>query len=263
MKRSKNPIAFAGSIAGLSFSLLFLLAAFAHPALAQSDQAASPDKTKTPVSKLSVSPTTLSYSVNLDKATTETKHFTIKNTGTATLDNLTVGTPSSPYYVITSGAVPSTIDPKGSATVDVEFIPHGPATDDGTIPITSGATSGKQDATVTLKGKATQKKPTPTATATATSTPTSTVTATPTVTLTPLPSTTPKASPSATATFTPTVPATATLTGSPHATPTGTPSATSTGATPTVTPSAISTGATPTATPSAVPGVEQYAPVLE
>ena len=78
------------SIAALSFSLLFLLAAFARPALAQSDDDASPDNSKTPVSKLSVSPTTLDYAViNLDKQKLhETKHFEIKNTGKATLDDL-------------------------------------------------------------------------------------------------------------------------------------------------------------------------------
>ncbi len=65
---------FARPIVALSFSLLFLIAAFAAPALAQSDQDASPDKTKPPVSKLSVSPTTLSYGVNIDKGEfTETK----------------------------------------------------------------------------------------------------------------------------------------------------------------------------------------------
>jgi len=279
---------FARPIAALGFSLLFLIAAFAGPALAQSDQDASPDKAKPPVSKLSVSPTTLSYSVNIDKGIfSETKHFTIKNTGTLAAGlAVTVFPPSSSDYVITSGGGLNTIAAKGSLVVNVEFIPHGPATDNGTIAITSNATSGKQDATVKLKGKATQKKPTPTATATATatvtSTPTSTVTATPTVTLTPLPSTTPKASPSATPTATPSATSTgATPTATPSATstgatPTATPSATSTGATPTVTPTAISTGATPTATPSATstgggptatpsaaPGVEQYAPVLE
>jgi len=115
---------FTRSIASLSFALLFLIAAFARPALAQSDDDASPDKGKTPVSKLSVSPTTLSYSVDIDKGKfSEIKHFTIKNTGTATLDNLAVGAPSSSDYVITSGAVPSTIAAKGSLTVEVEFIP--------------------------------------------------------------------------------------------------------------------------------------------
>jgi hypothetical protein len=166
------------SIAALSFSLLFLLAAFARPALAQSDDDASPDS-KTAESKLSVSPKSLSFDVNLDSKVTskltETKHFTIKNTGKVTLDDLIVGTPTNSDYLITT-TVPSTIDPKGSLKVEVEFTPKGSGTDDGTIAITSGATSGKTSATVELKGKATQKKPTPTATATATPTATQTPT---------------------------------------------------------------------------------------
>lgn len=171
---------FTRSIATLSFSLLFLIAAFARPALAQSDQDASPD-TKKAVSKLSVSPTTLRYSVNLDKATSEKKRFTIKDTGTATpggalgLD-VTVGAPSKSGYVITSGGGSSTIAPKGSLTVEVKFTPTGKGTDDATIAITSNATSGKSVATVHLDGKATQKEPTPTATATVTATPSPTPT---------------------------------------------------------------------------------------
>ena len=73
--------------------------------------------------------------------------------------------PTNSAYVITS-SVPRTIAAKGSLAVEVEFIPKGKGADDGTIAITSGATSGKSSATVTLNGKATQKKPTPTATAT-------------------------------------------------------------------------------------------------
>jgi hypothetical protein len=56
---------FTRSIGGLGFSLLFLIAAFARPALAQSDEDASPDS-RTAVSKLSVSPKTLSFSVDID-----------------------------------------------------------------------------------------------------------------------------------------------------------------------------------------------------
>ncbi len=184
---------FTRSIVSLSFPVLFLIVAFARPALAQSDQDASPDKTKTPVSKLSVSPTTLSYSVNLDRKVTskltETKHFNIANKGTLPM-SVTVGAPSGTNYTI---IFPPEVSPAGgtltlpgsiSQEVDVEFIPHGPATDDGTIAITSGATSGKKDATVNLKGKSTQEKPTPTATATATATVTATATATTTPTVT-------------------------------------------------------------------------------
>ena len=72
------------SIAGLSFSVIFLLAAFV-PAWAQADEPALSDS-KTAVSKLSVSPKSLSYNVNLDKGVlSETKHFHITNEGTVPL----------------------------------------------------------------------------------------------------------------------------------------------------------------------------------
>src|SRR5208282_128041 len=104
------------SIAALSFSLLFLLAVFAHPALAQSDDDASSDNSrKKVVSELSVSPTSLNYAVvNLDNANklSETKHFKIKNTGKATLDNLVVGAPTNSDYVITT-VIPTTLPGKG------------------------------------------------------------------------------------------------------------------------------------------------------
>ena len=235
-------------IGALAITLAILLAAFARPALAQSDQDALPDS-KTAVRKLSVSPTTLKFSVNLDKATSATGDFTIKNGGTLTLDDLTVGTPSNPDYVITS-SVPGTIAGKGSLTVDVKFTPSGPGTVDATIAITSSATSGKKDATVHLNGKATQKKPTPTATATPTATPTATATATKTATATAT------ATPTATATSTAT--STATLTATATATPTITMTPTAPTPTPTITitpspatPSMTPTGAqTPTGTPT-------------
>src|SRR5208337_2286272 len=175
----------------------------------------------------------------------QTEHFTLKNSGTLPLDNLNVGAPSNPDYRISS-SVPSAIAGKGSLKVAVEFIPTGKGTADATISITSSATKGKQDATVHLKGKATQKKPTPTATATATATPTSTATATSTVTATA--TATDTATPTATATATATLTATATPTPTDTATPTATPTPTDT-ATPTTTPTATTT-ATPTATPT-------------
>ena len=174
----------------LSLSLLFLIAAVARPALTQSDGYASPDNKKA-VSELSVSPTTLSYSLNLDKAASETRDFTIKNTGTlASGLYVNVGAPSNPDYVITSGSGASLIPAKGSLTVGVEFtpapflIPKAKGTA-GTVIITSNATSGKSWAIVHLNEKVTQKEPTPTATATATSTGSATATATPTATPTP------------------------------------------------------------------------------
>ncbi len=148
------------SIAGLSFSLLLVLAASARPALTQSDEDAPPDG-KAAVSKLSISATTLIYDLNLDKKTSETRHFTITNDGKLPLD-VSVGPPSNPHYVITSGGGDTTIPGKGeggsesSIAVDVEFTPDEPGKNvDGTILITSSATSGPTRASVDLHGKAT------------------------------------------------------------------------------------------------------------
>jgi hypothetical protein len=184
--------------------------------MAQSDEDASPGS-KTPVSELAVKPTTLKYSVNLDKGTSETEHFTIKNKGTRTLEGLGVGAPSSPDFKITT-SVPSTIPGKGSLTVDVEFIPTGKGADDGTISITSSATKGKQDATVHLNGKAAQKKPTPTAVATPTAT--ATRTTTPSATLTGTATATPTATATVTVTLTPSPSPSPTPTSSPSPSPT-------------------------------------------
>ncbi len=248
---------FTRSIAALSFSLLFFLAAFARLALAQSDEDPSPDS-KTAVSKLSVSPTTLSYSVNLDKATSETEHFTITNGGTLALGAI-VGPPSNANYVITS---PASLSPAGgqitipgkakgsknSLTLDVEFTPHGPGKNvDGTIYITGSATSGYSSAIVHLHGDAKQKKPTPTTTATATPTASATATATATTTATATLTAT------ATATATPTLTRTPTETATPTRTMTPTPTLT-----PTLTPTPTATvTATPTqtATPTPIPAI--------
>ena len=120
----------------------------------------------------------MSYSVDIDKGKfNETQHFSISNKGTLPLE-VTVGAPTdAKNYVILS---PPAISPAGgtltiagsmSQQVNVEFIPQGPGkNEDGTIGITSNATSGASSATVGLKGSATQKNPTPTATATATPT---------------------------------------------------------------------------------------------
>ena len=104
---------FKGLIGGLGFSLLLLIAAFARPALAQSDQAASPDKTKAAVSKLSVSPKALSYSVDIDKGKfSETKHFSIANKGTLAM-TVTVGAPSGTDAANYAIIFPPTVSPAG------------------------------------------------------------------------------------------------------------------------------------------------------
>ena len=80
---------FTRSVACVGFSLLLLLAAFARPALAQSEDA-SADASKTPVSKMSVAPKALTYSVNLIKTPSQTKQFKITDPGTVAL-HVTVG----------------------------------------------------------------------------------------------------------------------------------------------------------------------------
>ena len=242
-------------IAGLTLSMLLVLAALAGPALAQSDQASSPDA-RTPTSKLSVSPRALSYNINLDKGTSsESKHFTIRNNGTLAMV-VTVEPPADSDYVITSGGGTSTIPGKGNLTVQVQFTPHGPGKNvNGTVSIISNATSGRTSASVALRGNARQKTPTPTPTATPTTTATPTITATPTATATrtATPTATATATPTRTATPTPT--ATATRTPTPTPTRTATPTATATRtatATATRTPTATATATTTaTATPTA------------
>lgn len=150
---------FIRSIASLSLSSLVLLAALACPALVQSDEAA-PD-IKTAFSKLSVTPKSLSYNVNINKGVfSETKHFHITNEGTVPL-KVVVNTPSNPAYVVRSGGGTTTIPGKvkGSkaehlSTVDVEFIPNGSVkSENGTIGVISDATSGKKIAIVALNGR--------------------------------------------------------------------------------------------------------------
>ena len=143
--------------------------------MAQSDEAA-PD-IKTAFSKLSVTPKSLSYDININMGVfSETKHFHITNEGTVPL-KVVVNTPSNPAYVVRSGGGTTTIPGKvkGSkaghlSTVDVEFIPNGSVkSDNGTIGVISDATSGKKFALVALNGKS-KKWLNPTATATATAT---------------------------------------------------------------------------------------------
>jgi len=167
---------FTRSIACLSFSLLFLIAAFARPALAQSDDDASPDS-KTAVSELSVSPTALSYSVNLGKAATESKHFTLTNTGTLDLDatvNAPAGTDAGDYTISGPGLTASggTIPIPGKVNsskaniieVNVAFTPPEAGKKlDATILVTNTGTKGKRSDTIKLAGsaKGTPSTPTP------------------------------------------------------------------------------------------------------
>lgn len=232
-------------ITAISIFVLFILAVDMHGVLAQSEPAPS-SESKTAASKFSVSPRTLSYSINFDKRKFfQNKYFVIKNVGTAGLAFI-VSPPSSTDYVIAS---PAALSPgggqvaipgiakgnKNSIRVGVEFLPVGPGKNiSGTIRITSQASGGTSLATIKLLGTAIQKNPTPTATATATSTPraTPTVTATSTPRATPTPTSKPtptaKSTTTPTTTRTPTPTATATSTRTPTATPTRTATATPT-----------------------------------
>ena len=211
---------FMRSMAGLSFSLVFLLNLLAVSALAQSDEPVSPD-TKKLVSRLSVSRTSLSYHVNMDKGeSSQTKHFDIWNDGTMPL-KVVVNSPSNHAFVVTSGAsattIPGTVKGRkpNILRVYVEFISNGPFRKaDATIGIASDATSGKNFATVKLKGESRREKSTPTRTATSTPTATAsgTVSVTPTAT----------ATATRTPTATPTATASSTATATNQATPTGT-----------------------------------------
>jgi hypothetical protein len=213
--RSFTRLAIPGSL-----SFLLLLVSFARPAIAQPDEDAVPDS-GTPVSRLSVSPKSIDYHVNIDKGiTSETRHFYIKNQGTLALD-VTVGPPSDKNFVITAppqlapagGKITILGKEKGSKDnvqeVAVKFNANGPGKNlEATIAIASNATTGPTSVTVKLHANAVQKNATPTVTPTPTMTPTPSPTPTrsptPTLSPTPTPSTgaTPTLSPTATATCT-------------------------------------------------------------
>ena len=156
-----------GACATIAALAVFLLAAFAPPALAQLDDDASPDS-KTAVSELSVSPTRLSYSVNLEKATSETKHFTLTNTGALALEvtvNAPAGTDASDYSIsgpgltASGGTIPIPGKVKNSKAniveIDVTFAPTGAGKKlDATILVTNTGTKGKQSDTIKLSGNA-------------------------------------------------------------------------------------------------------------
>jgi hypothetical protein len=188
-------------VTAVSFSLLFLLAAFARPAIAQSDENATSDS-GTPGSRLYVSTESIDYHVNIDTGmTSETRHFQIENKGRLAL-HVTVGSPSGGNFVITA---PPLVTPAGGTItiagkeagkdsvqkVAVQFNADGPGRNiDATIAITSDATKGPTSATIKLHANARQNA-TPTATLTATPTMTPTPTPTPTATCTPAAGATP------------------------------------------------------------------------
>jgi hypothetical protein len=193
-------------------------------------------------SKLDLPTTSLDFDkINLSgKTHTESRSFSIKNTGGLAL-SVTVAAPSgSPFFRITTGQGETLIQPQGKTTVTVEFAPTVKGDFLSSIAISSDATHGKSSAKVKLSGSAKNLLPTPSATPTATIKPTTTATATrtPTPTLTPTRTATATATHTATATRTPT--ATATATRTPTVTATATRTATAT-ATITATPTSTAT----------------------
>src|SRR5271163_5155284 len=94
--RSSKP--FIQSIARLIFSLLFILAAFAHAALAQS---ADPAKVKAPKPpKLSFSPGTLNFGDENVGVTSTSKTVTATNHSTTAAVSITSIVAASPFVVV-------------------------------------------------------------------------------------------------------------------------------------------------------------------
>src|SRR5580693_741375 len=235
--RSSKP--FIQSIGSLTLALLFILAAFAHPALAQSAQ---PDKkVKAPKPpKLSFSPGKLELGGENVGVTSGSKTITVTNHSTTEAVSITSIVVSSPFIAV-GGTCASSIVAGGECTVDVAFKPTatGKVKKKKGLTFTDSAQKSPQHVVQLLGQGVPGATPTPTATATPTATPT--VTTTPKVTPTP----TLTATATSTGSTVPTPTATATATGSPEPTPTATATATRT-ATATATGSG---SATPTPTP--------------
>jgi hypothetical protein len=219
--RSSKP--FIQSIASLTFSLLFILAAFAHPAFAQSAQ---PDKkVKAPKPpKLSFSPGTLNFGDENVGVTSASKTVTATNHSTTVAVSIASIVVSSPF-VIVGGSCGSSIAADSACTVDVAFKPTatGKVKKKKGLTFTDSAQKSPQHV-VQLLGKGVAGA-TPTPTATPTGTRSATPTATPTATRTPTatPTSTGSAVPTRTATATATATRTATATQSATPTATATP----------------------------------------
>jgi 6-phosphogluconolactonase len=209
--RSSKP--FIQSIARLTLSLLFILAAFAHSVLAQS---AEPDKAKVKAPKVSFAPGTLNFGDENVGVTSASQTVTVTNHSATTAVSITNIVAASPFVVV-GGNCGSSIPANGECTVDVAFKPTAAGTvkKKKGLTFTDSAQKSPQHAVELLGKGVAGTSPTPTATPTRTATPTPTPTATPT--------STGSAKPTPTATSTPTP--TATPTRTPTATPSSTPSA--------------------------------------
>src|SRR5271156_6732226 len=217
MRSSKR---FIQSIAPLTFSLLLILAAFAHAALAQS---AEPAKVKAPKPpKLSFSPGTLNFGDENVGVTSASKTVTATNHSTTVAVSIASIVVSSPF-VIVGGSCGSSIAADSACTVDVDFKPSatGKVKKKKGLTFTDSAQKSPQHVVQLLGQGVAGATPTPTATPTGTRT--ATPTATPTATRTPTATPTSTGSGVPTRTATATVTATRTATGTPSATPSSTP----------------------------------------
>jgi hypothetical protein len=208
--RSSKP--FIQSIAPVTFSLLFILAAIAQPAFAQSAEHAK--KAKAP--KLSFSPGKIDFGGENVGVTSGSKTVTVTNHSTTAAVSITSIVVSSPFIAV-GGTCASSIPAGQQCTVDVAFKPTatGKVKKKKGLTLTDSAQKSPQHVVQLLGQGVAGATPTPTASATRTATPTAT--RTPTAT----PTQTGSAVPTRTATATAT--ATRTATGTPSATPSSTP----------------------------------------
>lgn len=210
MRSSKR---FIQSIAPLTFSLLFMLAAFAHFALAQS---AAPDKkVKAPKPpKVSFSPATLNFGDENVGVTSASKTVTATNHSTTAAVSIASIVVTSPF-VIVGGTCASSIAANSECTVDVAFKPTaaGKVKKKKGLTFTDSAQKSPQHVVQLLGQGVAATGPTPTATPTPTRTATRTPTATPTSTGSTV--RTPTATATATRTATATQSATPTATATP------------------------------------------------
>ena len=252
---------FSRSIAGLVFLLLFVLTAFARPALAQSDEASSPD-VKHP--KLEVSPKALAFGEIVVGLTSPSQTITLTNNSGSfaiPITNIRVKLP----FIKVSTTCTTGISVDSSCDILIAFKP----TATGKVRLGKGVTiSGAfKNSPVFIKLEGTgvsgptptptgSPLPTPTATstststATATSTATSTATATLTATATSTATVTSTATATSTSTSSNTPTATATLTATSTSTATSTATATSTSTSSATATSTSTSSSSATATPT-------------
>src|ERR1700733_11908378 len=187
------------SFAALALVSMFLLSAFARPALAQ-----TPDKHKVKPPNVSFSNKKFNFGQIFVGDISSPQTETITNDSSTTAVTITDITASAPF-LISSDNCPTSLTAGTSCEVGVEFQP----TKKGKVKAKKGLnftdSAQKSPQHIELQGDGViQTQPTPTATATETATPTQTATATPTPTATATNTATATATNTATATTTPT-----------------------------------------------------------